>query len=92
MSRQQKGMFWMIAGLIMTMGCMGGVEQTLDLLSWDGVWLFSFTAVGIVWMMVGAFYINEDADETIASLYQFNTATRSKSSDINPVCIRNRLK
>ena len=65
MSKEGLGMFWLISGLIMLMGSMGGVEQTPDLLTYDGIWLGAFTLIGIAMMMIGASYVNDRTDETL---------------------------
>jgi putative Mn2+ efflux pump MntP len=58
-------MLWLISGLIMVMGAMGGVEQSPDLLTYDGVWLGAFTLIGIGMMMMGASYVNDRTDEIL---------------------------
>ena len=68
MSYQQKAVFFLMSGLIMLMGTVGGVEQSLDLASYDGVYLLAFALIGIAFMAVGASYANAGADEAVDSL------------------------
>lgn len=68
MSNQHKGAFFLITGLIMLMGTMGGVEQCLDLASVDGMYLFAFAMAGLALMMVGVSYVAEQTDRTMRRL------------------------
>jgi hypothetical protein len=63
MSNEQKGMFFLISGLLLVLGSMGGVEQSPDLLTYDGVYLGVFALVGVAMMALGASYVNDQTDE-----------------------------
>jgi uncharacterized membrane protein len=71
MKDEQKGAFFLIAGLIMLMGTMGGVEVSPNLISYDGLYLFAFTVAGLALMMVGASYVNDRTEQTMKSLRRF---------------------
>ena len=68
MSNEQKGFFFLITGLLMLMGTMGGVEASPDLVTWDGVYLFVFALVGLAMMMTGVSYVAEQTDNTMRKL------------------------
>jgi hypothetical protein len=59
MTLHQKALFCLYTGLILLLGTMGGVEQCLDLATYDGVYLGTFALVGIALMALGASYANE---------------------------------
>ena len=59
MATHQKALFFLYTGLIMLLGTVGGVEQCLDLATYDGVYLGTFALVGIALMAIGASYANE---------------------------------
>jgi hypothetical protein len=59
MSNTQKAAFFIIAGLVMLMGVVGGIEQCTDLLTYDGVYLGTFALVGFALMALGTSYANE---------------------------------
>ena len=45
------------------MGTMGGVEQSPDLATYDGVYLMTFALIGIAFMAIGASYANQGTNE-----------------------------
>jgi hypothetical protein len=59
MATHQKALFFLYTGLIMLLGTVGGVEQSPDLATYDGVYLLVFALVGIALMAIGASYANE---------------------------------
>lgn len=68
MKDEQKGAFFLIAGLIMLMATMGGIEVSPDLASIDGVYLFAFAIAGLALMMVGVSYVADRTETTLANL------------------------
>jgi len=75
MSNQQKAILFLNAGLIMLLGTVGGVEQCLDLATWDGMYLLAFALVGLAFLALGAGYANAGTDETLQKLVD-NSALR----------------
>ena len=63
MTTRQKALFFLYAGLVMLLGTVGGVEQSPDLATYDGVYLMVFALVGIAMMALGASYAVEGARE-----------------------------
>ena len=63
MTTRQKAMFCLYTGLVLLLGTVGGIEQTLDLATYDGVYLGVFALVGIALMALGASYAVEGAQE-----------------------------
>ena len=63
MTTRQKAISFLYAGLIMLLGTVGGIEQSPDLVTYDGVYLMVFALVGIAMMAVGASYAVEGARE-----------------------------
>ena len=59
MTLHQKAMSFLYAGLVLLLGTVGGIEQCLDLATYDGIYLGVFALVGIALMAVGASYANE---------------------------------
>ena len=59
MTLHQKALFCLYTGLILLLGTLGGVEQSPDLATYDGVYLAVFALVGIALMALGASYANE---------------------------------
>jgi len=59
MTLHQKAMFCLYTGLVLLLGTVGGIEQSPDLASGDGIYLGVFALVGIALMAVGAAYANE---------------------------------
>jgi len=59
MTLHQKALFCLYTGLILLLGTLGGVEQCPDLATYDGVYLGTFSLVGIALMALGASYANE---------------------------------
>jgi len=68
MSPQQKAVLFLNAGLIMLLGSVGGVEQSVDLLTYDGLYLFAFTLIGLAFLALGARYANSGTEETMRKL------------------------
>ena len=68
MSAQQKAVFFLLSGLILLMGTVGGIEVSPDLASWDGVYLTAFALIGIAFMALGASYANDGTNETLNNL------------------------
>jgi hypothetical protein len=56
----QKAAFFVLSGIVLLMGVVGGVEVSPNLLSYDAVYLLAFTAVGIAFLMLGASYASEE--------------------------------
>jgi len=63
MTTRQKALFCLFTGLILLLGTVGGIENSPDLASGDGVYLGLFTLVGIALMAIGASYANQAASE-----------------------------
>ena len=63
MTTRQKAMFFLYAGLVMLLGTVGGVEQSPDLVTYDGIYLMAFALIGIAMMAVGASYAVQGARE-----------------------------
>jgi hypothetical protein len=59
MTLHQKALFCLYTGLVLLLGTVGGIEQSPDLASGDGIYLGVFALVGIALMAVGASYANE---------------------------------
>jgi hypothetical protein len=59
MTLHQKALFCLYTGLILLLGTVGGIEQSPDLATGDGIYLGVFALVGIALMAVGAAYANE---------------------------------
>ena len=63
MTSTQKALFFLYTGLILLLGTMGGVEQSPDLATYDGVYLMTFALIGIAFMAIGASYANQGTDK-----------------------------
>ena len=63
MTTRQKAMFFLLSGLVLLLGTVGGIENSPDLASYDGVYLAVFALVGVAFMALGASYANEAAQE-----------------------------
>ncbi len=63
MTTRQKAMFFLLSGMLLLSGTVGGIENSPDLLTGDGVYLGLFTLVGIAFMAIGASYANQAASE-----------------------------
>jgi hypothetical protein len=63
MTLHQKAISFLFAGLVLLLGTVGGIEQCLDLATYDGIYLGVFALVGIALMAVGASYANEAASQ-----------------------------
>lgn len=61
MTNAQKGMFFILSGIVMAMGTVGGIEQCRDLISYDGLYLAAFSLVAVGMMALGSSYVNEAA-------------------------------
>jgi hypothetical protein len=59
MTLHQKALFCLYTGLVLLLGTVGGIEQSPDLATGDGVYLGVFALIGIALMAVGASYANE---------------------------------
>jgi hypothetical protein len=59
MTSTQKAMFFLYSGLILLLGTVGGVEQSPDLATYDGVYLTAFALAGVAMMAIGASYAND---------------------------------
>ena len=60
MTSMQKAAFFILAGIVMVLGTVGGIEQSPNLLSYDGVYLAVFAVVGLGFMALGASYAQEE--------------------------------
>jgi hypothetical protein len=63
MTTRQKALFCLYTGLVLLLGTVGGIEQSPDLATGDGVYLGVFALVGIALMALGASYAVEGARE-----------------------------
>ena len=63
MTTRQKALFCLYTGLVLLLGTVGGIEQSPDLATYDGVYLGTFALVGIALMALGASYAVEGARE-----------------------------
>ena len=61
MTSMQKAAFFILAGIVMVLGTVGGIEQSPNLLSYDGVYLAVFAVVGLGFMALGASYAQDEA-------------------------------
>ena len=68
MSNQQKAAFFLMSGMTMLLGVVGGIEVCMDLASIDGVYLTAFALVGFAMLALGASYANEGTEETMKKL------------------------
>jgi hypothetical protein len=59
MTSEQKGMFFLLSGMVITMGVVGGIEQCQDLISYDGLYISAFALVALGLMSLGVSYVNE---------------------------------
>ena len=59
MTLHQKALFCLFTGLVLLLGTVGGIEQSPDLATYDGIYLGVFALVGIAFMVLGASYANE---------------------------------
>jgi len=59
MTSIQKGMFFILAGIVMIMGTVGGIEQSPDLISYDGLYLAAFAVIGLGFLALGSSYAND---------------------------------
>ena len=60
MTNAQKGMFFVLSGIVMAMATVGGIESTMNLISMDGVYLAAFATIALGMMALGSSYITED--------------------------------
>lgn len=63
MTTRQKANFFLLAGIVLLFGTVGGIETSPDLLTGDGVYLMAFALVGIAFMALGASYANQAASQ-----------------------------
>jgi hypothetical protein len=63
MTTHQKALFCLYTGLILLLGTVGGVEQSPDLATYDGIYLAAFAMIGIALMALGAGYANQAVSE-----------------------------
>ena len=63
MTTRQKAISFLYAGLVLLLGTVGGVEQSPDLATYDGIYLAAFALIGIALMAVGASYANQAVSE-----------------------------
>jgi hypothetical protein len=68
MSNQQKASFFLITGLVMLLGAVGGIEVCMDLATADGIYLGVFAIAGIALMGLGTVYANDATNETLDKL------------------------
>jgi len=68
MHNQQKSVFFLIGGMIMLMGTVGGIEACMNLVSYDGLYLAAFALVGVAMLALGAAYANDATNETLDKL------------------------
>jgi hypothetical protein len=59
MTNIQKSFFFLTSGMLMLLGTVGGIEQSPDLLSMDGVYLAAFALVGMALMTIGTSYARD---------------------------------
>jgi hypothetical protein len=60
MTSIQKGMFFILAGIVMIMGTVGCIEQSPDLISYHGLYLAAFAVVGLGFLALGSSYANDE--------------------------------
>ena len=53
MTLHQKALFCLFTGLVLLLGTVGGIEQCLDLATYDGIYLGTFAVVGTAFMALG---------------------------------------
>jgi hypothetical protein len=59
MTQIQKSFFYLTCGLLTLLGVVGGIEQSPDLLSYDGLYLAAFGFAGMIMLAIGAAYAKE---------------------------------
>ena len=59
MTAIQKAAFFILAGIVMILGVVGGIEQSPDLISYDGVYLAAFAVIALGFMALGTSYAQE---------------------------------
>ena len=59
MTNINKSFFFLTCGMLMMLGTVGGIEQCMDLLSMDGVYLAAFGLVGAAMLTIGASYAQD---------------------------------
>jgi hypothetical protein len=59
MTAIQKAAFFILAGIVMTLGVVGGIEQSPDLISYDGLYLAAFAVIGLGFLALGSSYAQE---------------------------------
>jgi hypothetical protein len=59
MTATQKALFFILAGIVITLGVVGGIEQSPNLISYDGLYLAAFAVIGLGFMAIGSSYANE---------------------------------
>ena len=59
MTNINKSFFFLSTGMLMLLGTVGGIEQCMDLLSMDGVYLAAFGLVGAAMLTIGASYAQD---------------------------------
>ena len=59
MTNIQKSFLFLTSGMLMMLGTVGGIENCMDLLSMDGVYLAAFALVGMAMLTIGASYAQD---------------------------------
>ena len=59
MTNTNKSFLFLSTGMLMLLGTVGGIEQCMDLLSMDGVYLAAFALVGMAMLTIGASYAQD---------------------------------
>lgn len=59
MTNAQKATFFILSGMIMLMGVCGGITESPNLISYDGLYLAAFATVGLGFMILGTSYSEE---------------------------------
>jgi hypothetical protein len=59
MTAIQKAAFFILAGIVMALGVVGGIEQSPNLISYDGLYLAAFAVIALGFMALGTSYAQE---------------------------------
>jgi hypothetical protein len=59
MTNTNKSFIFLSTGMLMMLGTVGGIEQCMDLLSMEGVYLAAFALVGAAMLTIGASYAQD---------------------------------
>lgn len=59
MTSNHKALFCIICGLLMVLGAVGGIEQSIELFNYDGVRLMVLALLGLAMLAIGVSYTQD---------------------------------